>query len=382
MAKRIYADYAAATPIDPQVVAAMAEVTTWANPGSPYTEGVEARQQLDVAQARVAKVLGSKPHEVVFTSGSTEGLNLAIQGVLAQYPQGEVVSSRLEHAAVTGSLEGKPVAWVTVPPSGVLSPDAVAAAITDRTVLVAVMYANNEIGTIQPIAKVAAIIKQVRLDRQQRGVDLPIYLLSDAAQAGWLSLAVDRLGVDLLTLGGGKLYGPRGCGVLYVRDGVQLQPLLHGGGQQRGRRSGTENVVGAVGLAAALDTMQAERQEQTERLAALRDSLESGLTKLIPELQINGSKKLRLPQFSNLSFDGIDGETLVAYLDAQGVAAATGSACNAASEEPSATLLAIGLTSQQAIGSLRLTFGRQTTQQDIDRLIELLPPLITKLSDQ
>lgn len=378
MIRRTYLDYAAITPLAPEVAAAVADAqqSAWANPGSPTAEGIAARDASREAVARIAAVLGARPTEIVMTSGSTEGLNMAIRGVMARHAGAGIVLSHLEHEAVATTAQsavGDQAVFVPVGKTGVVDPDTMIAAINDQTVIVCLQYVNNELGTIQPLRQVAAGIEKIRAERIQRGVELPLYLLCDAAQAGWQSLAVTKLGVDLLTLGGSKLYGPRGVGVLYRSEHVGLDPIVTGGGQQRGYRSGTENVAGAIGMAVALERMQAERKQQADRLLALRDQLEKGAVAAIPDCAVNAKGGQRAAHISSLLLPGVDGETLVAYLDDAGFAVATGSACNAANEDPSTVLQAIGLTRDEAAASLRISIGRDTTAQDIQRLLDVLP---------
>lgn len=386
MKRHLYADYAAGTPLDPQVLKAMQPHLTdrFANPSSPHSLGHAQHMALEDARKQIAKVLGAKPAEIIFTGGSTEAINLAMQGVLQAFPHARAVVSAIDHEAVwavAGGMEarGWQAGTITVGESGVLDPAQVAAAINDLTVLVCLQYANNEIGTIQPIAKVAAVIARIRADRKLRGVTYPLYFFCDAAQAGLLSLAVARLGVDLLSMGGSKIYGPAGSGFLYVRTGTQLQPVLYGGGQENGLRPGTEHVAAAVGLAKALELVQADRVSESKRLAGLRDWLWHDLTTHIDGLLLNGTMSSRLPGNLNLVVTGVAGETLVSHLDAAGIAVATGSACTAASEAPSHVLLAIGRSRQQAESSLRITFGRGTTKADLQSLSRGLQKVVPRV---
>lgn len=392
----IYMDYAAATPLDEQVLAAMTPylTTKFANPSARYGAARLTGQALENARAGVAAVLGAKPTEIIWTAGGSEGDNLAVQGVLraaAAALEGDSVepphwvTTAIEHHAVLEQVEplrraGFSCAVVPVGESGVVSPAALAAAITDSTVLVSVMLANNEIGTIQPVSDIAKAIAAVRADRVARGINRPLYLHTDAtAAANYLSLQVSRLGVDLMTLSGGKIYGPRGVGALYVRQGVGLEPLFYGGGQERGRRAGTENVAGAVGFAEALAAAQASRAAEAARLAPLRDATWRRLVAVIPGIMLNGSAKRRLPNNLNFTIPGADGSALVFYLDTAGIAAATGSACATDDLDPSHVLTAIGRDRADAAASLRLTFGRATTVADIDQLVETLPPIVARL---
>lgn len=382
-----YLDYAAATPLDPRVLKAMQPYGKggFANPSSLHAPGRAARHELEAARARIAKALGAKPAEIIFTSGSTEAATIAIQGVARTRHTARLVASAIEHEAVQRCLagmeaEGHQTGVITVGEQGVVQPDQVVAAIDDLTTLVCVQYANNEIGTIQPVAAIAAEIAKIRADREARGIIRPLYLYCDAAQAGLLGLQVARLGVDLLSLGGTKLYGPAGSGVLYVRTGVHLHPVVFGGGQENGLRGGSENLPAAVGLATALELIQADRAAEAKRQAALRDGLWQSLRKL-DGVTLNGSLKQRLAGNLNITVEGASGETLVAHLDAAGFAVATGSACSAANQEPSHVLLALGRTPQQAASSLRITLGRPTTKAEVTRLARALAVTIPRVRE-
>lgn len=361
----IYLDYAAATPVDEQVLEAMQPYFSeqFANPSSLYGAARVTRQALADARASVANTLGAKPTEVIFTAGATESINLAIQGVMVAHPNSHMVTTAIEHEAVleTAALFDNTV--VGVPASGVVIPNDIIGYITDKTVLVSVMMANNEVGTIQPIKEIAAAIAELRKNRKN---NLPLYLHVDAAQAGTtLDLHVSRLGVDLLTLNGGKMYGPKQSGILYARTGTKLNSLIKGGGQERSMRSGTENVAFAVGFAKALELAQADRKIEANRLQDLRDQLQAAIQKELPNIIINGDQKHRLPHNLNITMPGLDGEVAVLYLDNAGIQASTGSACSIGSDQPSHVLLAMGRTAAEANSSLRFTLGKQTTQEDI-----------------
>jgi cysteine desulfurase len=382
----IYMDHAAATPLDPRVLAAMRPYLEdfYANPSSLYRAARKTAGALEAARSQVARVLGAKPTEIVFTSGTTEGDNLAIQGVLRARPGGHVITTAIEHDAVLQCIAHlAPDSRSTILPvtaEGLVEVESVKAAITDQTVLISVMMANNEIGTIQPVRDITKLVAQVRTDRAKRSVDVPIYVHTDAAQAaGYLDLQVSRLGVDLLTVGGSKIYGSRGTGMLYVRAGTQLEPLIYGGGQERGRRSGTENVAAIVGFGLALELAVSGRSAEAHRLTSLRDTAIEQLLRNIPGALLNGSLKHRLPGNVNLTIPGADGEAMVLYLDQQGIEASTGSACTTGLLDPSHVLQALGRSRQEASESLRLTFGRSTDQSAIDHLVATLPPIITRL---
>lgn len=362
--KNIYLDYAAATPVHPEVLEAMQPyfIEQFANPSSLYASARVTREALVNARASVANTLGAKPTEIIFTAGATESINLAIQGVMRKFPHANIVTTTIEHEAV---LEAAHQFDHTI-----VDPKAIISSITDNTVLVSVMMANNEVGTILPIKELAAQIAKIR---QTRINDLPLYLHTDAAQAGTtLDLHVSRLGVDLLTLNGGKMYGPKQSGILYVRTGTQLEPLMYGGGQERGLRSGTENVAFAVGFAKALELAQANRKAEAHRLEQLRDQLQQELVAAFPNLQINGDQRHRLPHNLNITLPGIDGEAAVLYLDNAGIQASTGSACSIGSDQPSHVLIALGCTPAEASASLRFTLGAATTQQDIDTAAKII----------
>lgn len=383
----IYLDHAAATPLDPEVLEAMLPYlqTEFANPSSLYGAARVTRKAVEDARAAIANVLGAKPTEIVFTCGGTEGNNLAIQGVLGAHPGAAWVTTAIEHDAVLAMAEpleaaSHPATVVPVKPDGLVRVPDIEAALNDQTVLVSVMLANNEIGTIQPLADIAKLVAGVRADRARRGITLPLYLHTDAVQAAnYLDLHIDRLGADLLTLNGSKIYGPKGTGALYVRHGVKLEPLLYGGGQERGRRSGTENVAGIVGLAKAFELAASRRGEESYRLQALRDQLMQGLLEALPDAIINGDPRRRLPNNLNLTLPGAEGEALVLYLDNAGIQASTGSACSTGNLDPSHVLLALGRTTAEANSSLRLTLGRSTTSWHIATVVAAIPPIVARL---
>ncbi len=352
----------------------------YGNPSSIYGLAQDARKGVDSARTKVAGILGCRPTEVIFTSGGTESDNTAIKGVaLAAGWGNHIVTSAIEHHAVLHAAQflekfGFQVTYVPVDAEGIVDLDALEDAITDRTVLVSVMYANNEIGTVQPIPEIAAIVK-----RQSARWSHGISFHTDAVQAaGALDLDVDRLGVDLLSLSAHKFYGPKGMGVLYIRRGTPFLPQHQGGSQERYKRAGTENNAGIVGTAAALELAVAERAEESVRLVALRDRLIEGLLK-IPGSRLNGHHRERLPNNVNVSFEGVEGEALLVGLDFAGVCASTGSACTTASLEPSHVLTALGLPADVAHASLRLTLGRANTDEDVAYLLEVLQPLIERL---
>ncbi len=383
----IYLDHAATTPLDPAALEAMRPYLEdqYANPSSLYSAARSTRLAVESARAQVADILGAKTTEIVFTSGGTEGDNLAIQGVLRAHPDAHWVTTAIEHDAVLGCVEplkrnNHEATVVMVKPNGIVDVAAIEAAISDRTVLVSVMLANNEIGTIQPIPDIAKLISAIRADRAKRAIKLPIYLHTDAVQAAnYLNLSVSRLGVDLLTLNGSKIYGPKGTGALYLHHGTVIEPLMHGGGQERGRRSGTENVAGIVGFAAALKLAATTAGAESRRLTLLRDQLIHGILAAIPDAILNGDPKHRLPNNVNLTILGAEGEGMVLYLDNAGIFASTGSACSTGNLDPSHVLLAIGRTPNEANSSLRLTLGRATDPSAIEAVLAALPKIVHRL---
>ena len=388
-ARRIYLDSAASTPMRPEVLEAMLPYFTErsANPSGHHRGGHLAAEGLTWARDTVAEVLGALPEEVVFTSGGTESINAAIKGVaLAQREAGvgaHIVSTQIEHHAVLHSLQylerfGFEVDLVPVDAEGRVDPADVAAAVRADTVLVSVMYANNEVGTVQPIAEAANAMRRRLEELGRPATSLPFH--TDAVQAATsLPLNVDALGVDLLSLSGHKFGGPKGTGILYLRRGVPFLEQISGGGQERQRRSGTENVPGAVGIATALQLAQQERETFVERTSALRDRLLEGIVAACPDAHLNGHRELRLPHNLHLSFDGVEGESVVEALDAAGVECSAGAACTSATWEPSHVLLAMGLPLELAIGSVRLTAWPDLTEGDIDRVIAQLPKAVRAL---
>jgi cysteine desulfurase len=378
--ERIYLDYAATTPLDPRVLEAMMPYMTehFGNPNSIHSFGREARRAIDEAREKIAQLLNCQPSEIVFTSGGTESDNLALRGVAEAYRHkgNHIVTTAIEHHAVLRTCKaledmGFFVTYLPVDEHGLVSPEQVAEAVNERTILVSVMHANNEIGTIEPIAEIVRAVKEKRPDT---------IVHTDAVQTvGHIPVDIQELGVDLLSFSAHKFYGPKGIGGLFVRKGVRLVPQITGGGQERNRRSGTENVAAIVGMAKALELAVEEMPTELPRLQALRDELITGVLSRIPETRLNGHPTLRLPHNANFSFRGIEGEALLLQLDLNGIAASSGSACSSGSLEPSHVLLALGLDYELAIGSLRITLGRFTTREHILRLLDLLPKVVEKL---
>ncbi|WP_353810389.1 cysteine desulfurase family protein [Agromyces sp. SYSU T00194] len=360
----IYLDHAATSPVRREALEAMWPYLTgeYGNPSSHHTVGEAAARALADARATVARVLGCRPGEVVFTSGGTEADNLAVKGIALGAPRGRhVVTTPIEHEAVLESVEhlskvhGFDVTMLAVDAGGLVDPDELAAVLRDDTTLVSVQAANNEIGTVQPVAELAEVARA-------RGV--PIH--TDAVQAaGWLPLEVGALGVDALSLSGHKVGAPKGSGVLAVRGRMPLEPVLHGGGQERGRRSGTENVAGAVALATALRLAEAERPEAAARVAAVRDALVARVLADVPSARLTGDPVRRLPGTASFVFPGTSGEAVLLELERRGVVASSGSACAAGSDEPSHVLTAIGLPAEVAQTAVRFTLGRDADAEDV-----------------
>lgn len=374
----IYLDHAAATPLDSDVLRAMQPffAEQFYNPSATYLPAREVRAALDEARSRVAYWLGVRPSEIIFTAGGTEANNLAVQGVLRKNSNCSVAVSAVEHESVLAPAQKYNCFVAHVTEQGRVDLDDLRCTITDDTVLVSVMYANNEVGTIQPIRDIAGIVREIREKRRETGNKTPLYLHTDACQAAnYLDLHVSRLGVDMMTLNGGKIYGPKQSGVLYVASHVELEPLLYGGGQERGFRSGTENVAGAIGFAAALDAAQTMRHQETKRLAEIQDYAYRQIAEKLPFAAVNGSTKQRLPNNLHVTLPGKDNERLLVQLEQAGFLTAAGSACSASDEEPSHVLRAMGMSDADAQSSLRFTMGRSTTQKDIDELIAALVKL-------
>ncbi|MCI9116578.1 MAG: cysteine desulfurase NifS [Acutalibacter sp.] len=379
MGRKVYADNAATTAVSPQVLEAMLPFykEVYGNPSSLYGLGQEAKAKLEQARETVAKCLGAKPNEIFFTSCGTESDNWAIKGCakaqLKKHGKNHIITSAFEHHAVLHTCqalekEGFAVTYLPVHKDGLVRPEEVEAAITDKTALVTIMYANNEIGTIQPIPEIGEIC-------QKHGV--PFH--TDAVQAvGNVHIDVKAQHIDMLSLSGHKLHGPKGVGALYVRLGTQLQNLLDGGAQERGKRGGTENVAEIAGLAAAMEEACSTIDQRIARLTPMRDKLIDGLLK-IPRSRLNGHREHRLPGNVHFCFQGVEGESLLLMLDMQGVSASSGSACTSGSLDPSHVLLAIGLPHGVAHGSLRLSFGDYNTMEDVDYLLEVIPPIIQRL---
>lgn len=423
--KRVYLDHAAATPADPRVEEAMRPfwVEKFGNAGGLYEEGRIAKEVLGQARVKIARLIGAKPDEIIFTSGGTESDNLAIfgvayganhlfssrlnprEGISISHPPASsakkkpriagsdddsdskwfvpkaikphIITTKFEHHAVFEpcqqlAKEGYEVTFLDVGEDGIVNPEDVEKALRPETILVSVMYANNEIGTIQPIAEISKIIRNFRSTNS--------YFHTDACQAaGYLDLNVNNLGVDLMTVNGSKIYGPKGAGFLYVRRGVKIAPQILGGRQEMGLRAGTEPVGLSVGLSKALEIAQNEKESESNRLTALRNYFIEQLLNKIPKAVLNGHPTKRLPNNINISVPGANGEEMVIHLDAAGIACSTGSACSSELSEPSHVILSLGRSRELANSSLRLTMGRSTTKEDLDYVLEKLPAIMNKL---
>ncbi len=375
MAKFIYLDHAAATPLDPKVLKAMLPYFNkqYGNPSSLHTLGMKAHQAVENSRKTIAQILNSQPEEIIFTSGGTESINLAIKGLAFQKKKGHIITSQIEHAAVLETCkyletQGFEVTYLPVDGSGFVSSHSVERAIQRDTVLISIHYANNEVGTIEPLAEIGKIARKHQ-----------ILFHTDACQAGSLLLDVKKLNVDLLTLNGSKIYGPKGVGLLYKREGVSLEPLFHGGGQDAGLRSGTENVSGIVGLARALELAQKDKERENRKLESLRDYFVAQVKKEIPSVVVNGHAALHLPNSISLSFPRLEAETILRYLDQEQIYVSTGSACSSNQIEISHVLKAIGLSDEMARGTVRFTLGKETTKKELEKVVRVLVKIVKSL---
>lgn len=376
--RRVYFDHSATTPVHPAVAREMIPYITenFGNPSSMHFFGRAAKKAVEEAREKVALSIGAKPEEIVFTAGGTESDNMAIKGAAyANRNKGNhIITSAVEHHAVLDTCralekDGFTVTFLPVDGCGMVSPESVAEAITDKTILISIMHANNEVGTIMPVPEIGQLARE-------KG----ILFHTDAVQSmGKIPVNVDDLQVDFLSISGHKIYAPKGIGALYIRQGAQWQPVSHGGGQENNRRPGTENVPGIVALGKAIELAVADMEKESARLARLRDRIINGVMEKIPYAHLNGHPKKRIPNHVNFSFEFIEGEALLLNLDMRGVAASSGSACTAGSGQASYVLLAMGIPNEVARGSLRLTLGRDNTEEDVDYLLEVLPPIVEKL---
>ena len=376
--RRRYLDHNATTPVDPRVVEAMLPCfgDGYGNASSLHSFGQHARQGVERARRQVAAALGCEARDVVFTSGGTEADNLAVFGTVRASPQSSrhVITSQIEHPAVLNACqqlerEGVEVTYLPAAPDGLVSPDAVRAALRDDTVLVTVMHANNELGTLQPLREIAAVTREA---------GVPLH--SDGVQAfGKVDSRVPDLGVDMYSVSAHKIYGPKGAGALYIRRGLQVEKVQYGGRHERDRRPGTENVPGIVGLGAAAEIAAADMDDEARRVARLRDRMERGLLEAIPDAHVHASRSARLPTTSSMRFDHVESEPLLISLDLQGFAVSSGSACSSGAVEPSHVLLAIGLSREEAKSTLRFSLGKGTDASQVDALVEALPSMVERL---
>ena len=375
MNKTTYLDYAAATPMDPAVLEAMQPYFSidFYNPSATYLPAQKVAKDIEAARSQVAGLLGVKPSELYFVAGGTEANNLAIHGVMQQYPNGHMIVSAIEHESVLKPAEDYRHTLAPCGTDGIVDVKALEKAVKDDTVLISIMYANNEIGTVQPLREIAEIVEKARKIRITKGNETPLYFHTDACQAGaYLDIHANRLGLDMMSLNGGKIYGPKQSGVLFVKAGIVLRSQITGGGQESGLRSGTENVPAIIGFAKALELAQRNRQEETKRLSSLQQLFIDQLKEKIPIAVINGSLKRRLPNNVHLTISGYDNERLLLELEEKGILAAAGSACSASSEEPSHVLKAIGVSGKDAQASLRFSAGKLTTQKDVIHAVNSL----------
>ncbi|MCX5990899.1 MAG: cysteine desulfurase NifS [Chloroflexi bacterium] len=376
--RRIYLDYAATTPTHPDVSKAMRPYLRdfFGNPSSMHSIGQEARVAVEESRDKVASMIGASSEEIVFTGGGTEADNFALKGMAYanDSKKNHIITSSIEHHAVLETCKflerlGFSVTYLPVDGYGLVDPDDVKRAITEKTLLISVMHANNEVGTVEPIAEIGKIAREAGISFH-----------TDAVQtAGHIPVKVDDLGVDMLAMSAHKLGGPKGVGALYVRKGTRIVSFVHGGEQEKGRRASTENVPGIVGFSKAAEMAQRESGKEAKRLTVLRDKLTNGLMGRIEHVHLNGHPTRRLLNNVNMSVDGVEGEHMLLNLNARGICVSTGSACSSSSSKPSHVLLALGLSHEQARGSIRLSLGRETAERDIDRVLAVLPDVVNEL---
>ncbi len=376
--KEIYLDHAATTYVRDEVLGVMNKYfqDEYGNPGSFHTIGLRSKRVIDSARETVRDIINAKRvDEIIFTGSGTESVNLAIKGIGEKYRKGHIITSTIEHEAVIETVnylekeKGFDVTKIPVDKYGLVNPNDVEDAIREDTILVSIMYANNEIGTIQPIEEIGKICRKKK-----------VLFHTDACQAGgMLDLDVEKLNVDMMTLNGSKIYGPKGIGMLYKKNSIKLVPLIHGGGQEFGYRSGTQNVAFIVGFAEALRLGQEEREKENIRLIKLRTMLELGILRSIDKTFLNGHPTKRLPNNANITISDIEGEAMMLYLNEYGICTSSGSACTSLTLEPSHVILAMGLPYEVAHGTLRFTLGRKTTKKDIEKIIEVLPGIVETL---
>ncbi|MZQ75596.1 MAG: cysteine desulfurase NifS [Peptoclostridium sp.] len=379
--KRIYMDYAATTPIKKEVVDAMMPYLTehFGNPSSVHGFGRDVKKAIDESRMTIAKAINAAPEDIFFTGGGSESDNMAIKGIAFAYKDkgNHIITSKIEHHAVLHTCEylekhhGFEVTYLDVDKDGIISLDELSAAISDKTILITIMQANNEIGTVQPVKEIAELARE-------KGV----FFHTDAVQAlGNIEIDVKDMGVDLMSFTAHKIYGPKGIGALYMRKGIKLHPLIHGGSQERKKRAGTENVAGIVAFAKAVELATKDIEGHASRQMQLRDHLIDSVLSRIPHTRLNGHRQKRLPGNANFCFEFIEGESILLSLDLLGVAASSGSACTSGSLDPSHVLMALGLPHEIAHGSLRLTIGDMTTKEDIDFVVDNLERIVIRLRE-
>ncbi len=374
----IYLDHAATTPTDPEVLQAMLPYFTdrFGSASTLYSIGKETREAVEAAREEVALLIGARPDEVYFTSGGTESDNWAVTGTaVAKADKGNhIITTKIEHHAIhepchTLEKHGYEVTYIPIDKDGVIDPDDVRKAINERTILISVMHANNEIGTIQPVEEIG------RIAREQK-----ILFHSDTVQSvGSIPVDVNAIGCDMLSISAHKLYGPKGIGAMYIRKGTRIGKFMQGGGQESNRRAGTHNVPAIVGLGRAAEIARTSMDEVTPRIVSYRDKLIDGILSKIPDVRLNGHRTNRLPNNVNVSFEGIEGESIILLLDMHGICASSGSACTSGSLDPSHVLLSLGLKHEEAHGSLRLTLGRENSEWDVKNVLEALPVIVERL---
>jgi len=387
--KKIYFDNAATTLLDPRVLRAMTPYlkNNYGNASSIHSLGQAAKRAVEKARETIADFINAKPEEIAFTSGGTEANNLVIKGIAQTYHDlgRHIIISSIEHEAVLNPCkflekQGFKITYLKVNNKGLIDLKELEKAMTDQTVLISIMQANNEIGTIEPIAEIGQIIKKINQERKNKKIRTPIYFHSDAVQTfGHLPIDVNKLCLDFLSASAHKFYGPKGVGMLYHRAGIKINSLIHGGGHEHGWRSGTENVAGIVGFAKAVELAKEEMLGESQRLEAWRDDFIKKLIKKISGISLNGHPNLRLPNNVNFSIKGVEGEAVLLYLDQKGIACSTGSACSSHSLQPSHVLLALGKTAEEAHSSLRFTSGRFNKKSDFEKLLKILPLIVSRL---
>ena len=378
--RTVYLDHAATTYVKPEVFEAMKPYFSehFGNASSIYSLGRDSKKAVEESREKVAKAIGAEPREIYFTGSGSEADNWALKGIAAAYKKkgNHIITSAIEHPAIMSSCkylegEGFEITYLSVDSDGLVSPEQVRNAIKENTILISIMFANNEIGTVQPIKEIGAIAKE-------KGV----LFHTDAVQAvGNVKIDVKDLNIDLLSLSGHKFYGPKGIGALYIKKGVKISSFIHGGHQERGKRASTENVPAIIGLGKAMELATANLDEYNKKLIELREKTIEGLFAKVPYIRLNGHRHNSLPGNVNISFEFIEGESLLLMLDMKGIYGSSGSACSSGSLDPSHVLLAIGLPHEIAHGSLRLTFGDENTQEDVDYILEVIPQMVTKLRD-